>query len=127
MTSESIIKTWNIAIIGSRTFNNYDKFKYYLNDYFDKNDNIKKYRIISGGAIGTDSMASRYARENKIEILEMLPNWKKHGRKAGIIRNTDIINSADLVIAFSQNNSSGTNDSIKKAKAAGKVLSIIYV
>jgi len=120
-------KKYNVAIVGSRTFNDYDSFKYHINKLFEKyNKKPNELRIVSGGAIGVDSMARTYANENKIELLEFLPDWRKYGRAAGLIRNSDIINSADWVIAFSQNNSSGTNDSIKKAKTTRKKLDIIY-
>lgn len=127
MSTETIISKpkLNVAIVGSRQFNNYDLFKYHINQLLD-NLKFDTYRIISGGALGTDSMAKQYAIENKIEILEFLPDWRK-GKVAGILRNTDIINNADWVIAFSMNNSNGTNDSIKKAKKANKRLNVIYI
>ena len=56
--------------------------------------------IISGGAIGSDKMAERYAKIHNIPVLILVPDWKKHGKKAGILRNTDIINESTHVIAF---------------------------
>ncbi|ARF10385.1 protein of unknown function DUF2493 [Hokovirus HKV1] len=110
-----------IAIVGSRTFNDYELFKKYLTEYI---DNIQEYSIVSGGAIGTDTMAKKFAIENNKEILEILPDWKKHGKIAGILRNTDIIKAADIVIAFIKDNSAGTRDSIEKAKKMNKTLKV---
>lgn len=123
-----VTKKYNVAIVGSRTFNNYDVFKYHINKLFEENNKkSNELRIVSGGAIGVDSMARTYANDNKIELLEFLPDWRKYGLGAGFIRNSDIVNAADWIIAFSQNNSSGTNDSIKKAKTTGKKLNVIYI
>ncbi len=50
----------NIAVIGTRTFNDYKLLFNILREY-----DIKL--IISGGAIGADKLAERYAKENNIE------------------------------------------------------------
>ena len=61
--------------------------------------NIRK--IISGGARGVDTIAKNYTLVNRnIRLEEFIPNWKKYGRSAGIIRNGDIIKASNLVIAF---------------------------
>ena len=78
-----------------------------------------------GGADGADSLGERYANENNIETLIFLPDWKKHGKMAGFIRNTDIIENAELVVAFWDKTSKGTKDSIDKATKLGKKVLII--
>ena len=107
-----------VAVIGSRTFNDYDKL----------NETLKKYEIslvVSGGAKGADSLGEQYAKENKIPTMIFLPDWKRHGRAAGMIRNTDIIEAAEMVIAFWDGTSKGTKDSILKADKLGKKVVII--
>ncbi len=42
-------------------------------------------------------------------------NWKKFGRAAGFIRNTDIAENSDILIAcVSKDRTGGTEDTIKK-------------
>ena len=72
--------------------------------------------VVSGGAKGVDTLARNWARWNGVAVKEFRPDWSKHGRAAGVLRNSDIINEADRVIAIHVNNSRGTADSIKKAK-----------
>lgn len=108
----------NIAIVGSRTFNDYEKVKTELDKYSDIQC------IISGGARGADRLAARYARENQILLREYIPNWKRHGKSAGYRRNHDIIKDADIVIAFWDGESRGTKHSIRLAKEAKKTLVI---
>jgi len=109
-----------VAVIGSRSFNDYDLVE----------ETLKKYEIsllVSGGAKGADSLGERYAKENKIPTMIFLPDWKKHGRAAGMIRNTDIVEEAEIVIAFWDGISKGSKDSILKADKLGKKVIIINI
>lgn len=107
-----------VAVIGSRTFSDYNLMKEALSEIFIT-------QIVSGGANGADKLAERYAKENDIPTKIYLPDWNKHGISAGFIRNTDIINDAEYVVAFWNGKSKGTLDSINKAKAANKEVIII--
>ena len=108
-----------LAIVGSRSFNNYNLLKDTINKY----DNIKL--IISGGAIGADKLAEQYAKEYNIETKIYLPDWNKYGKKAGPIRNELIIKDCDIVIAFWDGESRGTLSSINIAKTLNKKLELI--
>ena len=105
------------AVVGSRGFNNYDLLSEELSKY-----NICE--IVSGGAAGTDKLAERYAAEWEKPIKVFKPDWST-GRGAGLARNTDIINVAEIIIAFWDGESTGTFDSINKAKKANKHLIVI--
>ena len=60
----------NIAVIGSRDFNDYEYFKSEF-ELFLKENNTNNYKIISGGARGADTFGKNYAKENNIEILHI--------------------------------------------------------
>ena len=109
------------AVVGSRSFEDYEFLKEHLN----KIHSIEK--IVSGGAKGADSLAARYAKENKIELLEFLPDWEKNGKAAGFIRNKQIVKESDIVIAFWDGTSHGTAHSIRLAKKMKKQLTVINV
>lgn len=98
----------NIAVIGSREFNDYSLLESTLNEY-----NINQ--IISGGAKGADSLAETYAEAYNIPTTIFLPDWNKYGRSAAFIRNKDIVEASQLVIAFWDGTSRGTEHSIKHA------------
>lgn len=63
--------------------------------------------IISGGATGVDALARRYALENRLRIREFLPDYKKYGRRATLVRNLEIIRACDVVYVFWDNSSNG--------------------
>jgi hypothetical protein len=111
----------NAAVVGSRTINDYEIVKKILGHYeFD--------RVVSGGANGIDSLAEKYSAEfNLLPPLIFLPNWKLHGRGAGLIRNKEIINSADFAIAIWDGKSKGTLSSIKHARKSNKKVDIWMV
>lgn len=106
-----------LAVVGSRTFNDYDLLKSYL-DKIHEREPITY--IVSGGAKGADSLSERWARENNIETIIFLPDWNKYKKAAGFIRNKDIINESDKVIAFWDEISKGTLSSINLAKDQNK-------
>jgi len=90
-----------LAIVGSRSFTDFDLFKSKIDEFIFQNViNKKDIIIISGGAKGTDSLAKRYAIENDIEIIEYLPDWNLYGKSAGMVRNMDIVKNCDKLIAF---------------------------
>ena len=103
-----------IGIIGSRSRNtSIDKRKA-------KRRFFKIYspgdRIVSGGCPkGGDHFAEEIAKEYGIPILIFYPNWDKHGKAAGFVRNSDIAaNSEKLIAVVSEDRKGGTEDTIKK-------------
>lgn len=89
-------------------------------------DNLGKYlpkettEIVSGGAKGIDSDARKYAVENCIKLTEYLPDYAKYKRGAPLKRNLQIIDYADLVIAFWDGKSKGTKFVIDNCNRIGK-------
>lgn len=105
-----------VAVVGSRSLSVRDLGAYLPPETTE---------IISGGARGVDTSARIYAHEHGIKLTEFLPDYEKYGRKAPLIRNIDIINRADLVLAFWDNKSNGTRYVIKKCREMGKKI-ILY-
>jgi hypothetical protein len=85
-----------VAIIGSRKFNNYAQLSEIASNYIIDEDD----EVISGGAVGADSMAQRWAKENGFDIHIFYPKYKKYGSPATFIRNEKIVRRSDLVLAF---------------------------
>jgi len=108
-----------IAIVGSRSFSDYNLLKKSMNSFI-KDSSISITHIVSGGAKGADSLAHQYANENNLQMIVFKPDWKKFGKRAGIVRNSDIIENADIILAFWDGLSSGTKNSIDKALKLNK-------
>lgn len=99
-----------VAVVGSRSFTDYELLKKTLDELY---PNIT--RIVSGGAKGADSLSEQYAKEEGIPTQIFKPDWEKHGKAAGFIRNRDIVENSDMVIAFHDGQSKGTANSIELA------------
>ena len=108
-----------VAVVGSRSFNDYGKLKQML----DETPGITG--IISGGAKGADSLAEQWAREKGIETVVYKPDWAKYGRGAGVVRNRLIIEDCDYCIAFWDGESKGTKSSIDYCKKLNKRLLVV--
>jgi hypothetical protein len=107
-----------MAIVGSRSVDDYEWIKSILEFY----DGITL--IISGGALGVDSLAKKYAVEKNIPLLEIKPEYDKYPQnlkwKAPLDRNTTIVEKCEYVIAFWDGKSKGTLDTVNKAKKFNK-------
>lgn len=111
------------AIVGGRDFNDYGFMKKVLDEKFDNLSFVEC--IVSGGAKGADTLAERYAKEIGRPVVVFKPDYKKYGRGAALIRNTQIIEYSDVVYAFWDGRSRGTRDAINKAQKLGKILYVI--
>lgn len=83
-----------VAVVGSREFKTYAQIEIFLDSILKPDD-----ELVSGGAMGADSMAQRYAKEHGFPIYIFYPRWE-HGKSAGFQRNKRIVEHADLVAAF---------------------------
>lgn len=113
------MQTVKIAIVGSRTFNDYDKLKNFIQQVC-RLEELDPLAVISGGAKGADTLAAQYARENNLELVVFIPDWDKFGRSAGFKRNIDIIDNCDVCFAFWDGKSRGTKHDIELCGQKGK-------
>ena len=79
-----------IAVVGSRSI-----FNLNLDNYIKDAD-----EIVSGGATGVDACAAEFAKANGLKLTEFLPDYKRYGKAAPIVRNKQIIDYSDKVIVF---------------------------
>jgi hypothetical protein len=107
-----------LAVIGSRNLNIVDLEKYVPGDVSE---------IVSGGARGVDSNAREFARKNKIPLKEFLPDYRRFGRGAPLKRNLQIIEYADMVIAFWDGKSHGTKYVIEQCKKMNVSIRVVNI
>lgn len=83
--------------------------------------------IVSGGARGADTLAKEFAMKNNLPLMEYLPDYKAHGRQAPILRNIQIVENCDFLIAFWDGTSRGTKFTIDYAKRKGVPYKVITI
>lgn len=72
--------------------------------------------LVSGRATGVDALGERWARENSVKITTFPADWRTHGKAAGPIRNAQMAEYADALIAVWDGVSRGTKNMINEAK-----------
>jgi predicted Rossmann fold nucleotide-binding protein DprA/Smf involved in DNA uptake len=100
-----------LLIVGSRNIKECD-----ISVYIPENVNL----IISGGAVGVDTLAEKYADDNNISKLILRPDYKKYGKAAPIIRNKMMVDIADEILIIWDGKSSGTKATLDYARQIGK-------
>lgn len=109
-----------VAIVGSRHADSAAVFDALCRDF-----RIGGCDIVTGDAPGADEGARRYAEQMHRPLTVHVAKWEEHGKRAGPIRNSEIVADCDWVIAFWDLRSRGTKDTIDKALRAGKVVTIV--
>lgn len=115
-----------VAVIGSRSIE-YDKLQMKAYELLCENIPANCTEIVSGGAMGVDRLAEIYARKNNIPIKVFLPDYDKYGKRAPKIRNDQIVEYADYVIAFWDTVSTGTAHTVATAVMKGVTVRVIEI
>ena len=110
-----------IIICGGRHFDNYVLLKETVDAAFKKYDlTPDSIEIVSGHCEGADRLGEKYAEEQGIKCSIFPAEWRKYGRSAGPIRNSQMIKyladvEVPIVIGFVSSKTKGTLDTLKKA------------
>lgn len=83
--------------------------------------------IITGGAAGVDQLAEQYAREHDLPCMVIRPDYSRYGRRAPLVRNREIIERADIVIAVWDGVSAGTKHSLDYARKLHKEIRVYTI
>ena len=80
---------------------------------------FKVTEVVSGGAKGIDTLGEAWAVERKIPVKRMPADWITYGKKAGVLRNQQMAEYADALVAIWDGASKGTAHMISYAKRKG--------
>lgn len=113
-----------IAIVGSRDFPQLKLVEQFISDL------PKGITLVSGGAKGVDATAREMAEKYGFDFIEHLPNLDGCNERLEFTmkyydRNQRVIDDADMLVAFTEKESGGTWDTIKRAKNKGVPVKII--
>ena len=104
-----------VIIAGTRTLTNW---KFFV-DLLDTVDRSQWTEVVSGGAYGADEFGERYAAIHNIPVRVFPADWKKYGNAAGPIRNKQMAEYADALVAVWDGKSRGTKNMIDTAISMG--------
>lgn len=101
-------------ICGSRTISDYQEVGRAI-----QASGFRVTTVISGGARGVDRMGEIWARTNNRLLKIYRANWRKYGNSAGYLRNAQMAQEAEAVIALWDGVSRGTKHMIDTAERLG--------
>lgn len=114
ITEVYVPKTFKVIVAGGRDFNHYPLLKKKLDNLFGVSD--RAIEIVSGGAKGADALGEQYAKEIGCALKVFPADWDKYGKKAGPIRNEQMAEYSDALVAFWDGKSKGTANMIANAR-----------
>lgn len=81
--------------------------------------------VVSGGAKGADTLGEQWAARHELPCRVMPAAWDNHGKSAGMIRNREMSEYADALIAVWDGNSHGTEHIIDLMHKANKPVFVL--
>jgi hypothetical protein len=73
--------------------------------------------VIAGGARGPDTIAVEWAKLRGVAYEIYPAQWGRNGKAAGFIRNREMIEVCEQVVAFWDGRSHGTKNTIQRAQS----------
>lgn len=105
-----------VIIAGGRDFQDAERLDAVMDEYLEHHSISE---IVCGKAKGADTLGEQWALFHDIKVTEFPAEWHKHGRGAGHVRNMEMAKYADVLVAFWDGDSRGTNGMIHDALHEG--------
>lgn len=113
---------FRVIIAGGRDCDDYDLLCAKCDRIFLRH---KPTAIICGEARGADLLGKQYAHKHGIEVLSFPAEWDLYGKRAGYLRNEEMADHADALVAFWDGKSKGTKHMIQTAEKRGLLMRVI--
>jgi hypothetical protein len=119
------MQEFKLIVAGGRDFNDYDMLTRVIFDL--ANNEYKEYAvsIVTGMARGADNLGYLFSIKHGIVKYCFPAEWKRYGKRAGFIRNEQMGNFADGLLAFWDEKSSGTKNMIHYMGKLNKPVHIV--
>ena len=115
-----------VIIAGGRDFTNTQYAADVLVNLVEEDKLPDTFTVISGNARGADKVGEYLAKLYELP-LEIYPaDWNQYGKQAGYIRNTQMADIADALVAFWDGKSRGTAHMISTMEKQHKPVFVIH-
>ena len=120
------MKEFKLIIAGGRDFVDSKKMHLAL-DLLANHGDLKEYAvsIVTGMARGADMLGREFALAFNIKRYEFPADWNQYGKAAGFIRNKQMGDFADGLLAFWDGESRGTKQMIEYMQSLNKPVHIV--
>lgn len=119
------MQEYKLIVAGGRDFDSYGAVSEEINHL--AHGELADYgvSIVSGMARGADRLAWEFAKQADVQCYVFPADWDTHGKAAGFIRNRQMAEFADGLLAFWDGESRGTKHMIETMRAMGKDVRVI--
>ena len=121
------LPVFRVIIAGTRTFNDYKTLCEYCDHLLEQKKHTHQIIVVSGACRGADRLGERYAQMHGYRLNRFPADWDRHGNKAGFLRNLEMADNANALIAFWDGTSNGTKSMIEIARKKGLAVRIINI
>lgn len=104
-----------LIIAGSRNFTDYALVEKTIAKM-----NIEISEVVCGKARGADTVGEDWALAHQVPVKYFPAQWDLYGKAAGAIRNAEMAEYGDYLLAFWDGKSRGTKNMIETMKKLGK-------
>ena len=110
-----IIRGVKVAIVGSRHFPELERVRDYVSSL------PPGATVVTGGASGVDATAGEAARSRQLGLIKLPPRLEESSDPAASARrNQDLVDAAEVLVAFWDGRSAGTRKTVERALDSGR-------
>jgi hypothetical protein len=104
-----------VAIVGSRHFPELERVRDYVSSL------PPGATVVTGGASGVDATAGEAARSRQLGLIKLPPRFEESSDPAASARrNQDLVEAAEVLVAFWDGQSAGTRKTVERALDSGR-------
>lgn len=116
-----------LIIAGGRNIRNHQLMNEAM-DYLPSSFDYSITEVVSGCAAGADQLGEDFARDVlEVPITRFSPDWQTHGKKAGILRNQQMADYADVALVLWDGHSKGSLNMIQEMQKRSKPVYVFVV
>jgi len=113
---------WTLAVAGSRTLTDPHRLwtaaRPLLADLVGR-FGVRPAVVVHGDAAGADRLLAAHLNQAGWRVEPMRARWDVHGRRAGVLRNVQLLSRADALLAVWDGRSPGTRHTLDHARTLG--------
>ena len=122
-----VFSVFSLIVAGSRSFADEGRLFADLDRLLARQREIDGVEIVCGGCpCGADALAERYARSRGLPLMVFPAQWAAFGRAAGPMRNEEMAQYGNALVAYWDGFSPGTKSMIKYAHMYGRRVVVRY-
>lgn len=119
------MQEFKLIVAGGRDFNDVVLVGQAITELAETIYQDRAVSIVSGMARGADLLGYAFAVDNNVKRYEFPADWNQYGKRAGFIRNKQMGDFADGLLAFWDGQSRGTAQMIEYMQSLKKPVHII--